>query len=88
MLGQRMNNDMVNPIVTRQSSSGIIWNLRLDQFRQKDKRLLPAKIASLSRDDIRDSFLSDVYVSPAGHLFKVMDTCIAPGRFGSSNLSV
>ncbi|MBP2677388.1 MAG: hypothetical protein H6Q82_453 [Deltaproteobacteria bacterium] len=33
-------------------ASWLIWNLRLDQFRQKGKRLLPAKIASLGRNDI------------------------------------
>ena len=51
-------------------ASGLIWNLRFDQFRQKSKRLLPAKIASLGRDDIRNPFLSDVDICPAGYLLE------------------
>src|SRR5258706_16273333 len=48
-----------------------IWNFRLDQFRQKGKRLLPAKVASLGRNSIGDSFLSDVDLGPARHLLEV-----------------
>src|SRR5215510_7798627 len=47
-----------------------IGDLRLDQFREESKRLLPAKIASLGRDDVGDSFLRDVQLSPTRHLLE------------------
>jgi len=51
-------------------ASGPVWNLRLDQFGQKSKRLLPAKIASLGRDDVGNPLLSDVHLSSARHLLE------------------
>ena len=51
------------------SASGSIWNLRLDQVGKKSKRLLPAKIAGLGRDDVGNPFLSDVDLGSARHLF-------------------
>src|SRR5262249_2814775 len=45
-----------------------VRNLRLHQLRQKTERLLPAEIARLWRDDLREPFLHDVHLRSAGHL--------------------
>jgi len=42
----------------------LLRNLRLDQFRQKDERLLPAKVAGVGRNDVGDAFLRDAQLSP------------------------
>ena len=51
-------------------ASWLIRNLRLDQFNQEGKRLLPAKIARLGRNGIGNPLLRDVYLGPTEHLRK------------------
>src|SRR5438552_51540 len=48
----------------------LIWNLGLDEFRQKGERFLPTETASLGWNDIREPLLRDIQLSSAGHLLQ------------------
>src|SRR5262245_20434727 len=48
----------------------LIRDVRLDEFRQKSERLLPAKIASFSRNDARHSFLDNVQLRSARYFLE------------------
>src|SRR5438067_13599792 len=45
----------------------LIWNLGLNEFRQKGERFLPTETASLGWNNSREPFLHDVQLSSAGH---------------------
>ena len=47
-----------------------IWNLSLDELRQKSERFLPTETASLRRNDIWQPFLHDAQLGSAGHLLQ------------------
>src|SRR5215813_11324672 len=45
----------------------LVRNLRLDKFRQKSERFLPAEIASICGNDIGDTFLHNFYLCSTGY---------------------
>src|SRR6266446_1396143 len=49
----------------RPNDSRLIWNLRLDQFRQQGERFLPAEVTSFGRNDSGYAFLHNVNFSSA-----------------------
>src|SRR3989454_11566717 len=48
----------------------LIWDLGLDELRQKHERFLPAEIASVGRNRFGNPFLRDVQLGPTGHLLQ------------------
>lgn len=51
----------------RQPGATSVGNFRFDEPRQMFERLLPAEIAELRRDRLRNPLLHDVQLRPAGH---------------------
>src|SRR6059036_2066175 len=51
-------------------SCTLIWDLGLDELRQKHERFLPAEIASIGRNRFGNPFLRDVQLGPTGHLLQ------------------
>src|SRR5262245_58784284 len=45
----------------------LLLDIRLDERGELHQRFLPAQIAHLGGDDVRDAFLGDVHVRAAGH---------------------
>src|SRR5262249_43439279 len=64
--------------------SHLIRNLGLDELRQQDERLLPAKIARLGGNDSGHPSWTTVNSVPHDTIFKVTVVTISPGKFGSS----
>ena len=48
----------------------LLQNFCLDEFGKEGKRILPAEIARLGWNGVDYSFLNDIQLCPAGHLFQ------------------
>src|SRR5262245_66662114 len=66
----------------------LVRNLWFDEVRQERQRLLPRQVAGFDWNHRRQPLLYDFELGSAGDPPNVIETCISPGMFGSSNLSV
>ena len=57
-----------SPSISHQANRELVWDLRFDEFSEKDERFLPAEIACFGRDDVRHTFLQNVHFRSTGYL--------------------